>query len=146
MSRDKAKKILTDFDTFLTGESSFLTVFFYVSQNKTQNTESLIKFFQNNNMKVSRTCDAKLADPWRNFVKNANFVAQSRQSISRTDFEAWSPFLISHVIVVAFLYQNHIWNTERCRQKKKNVSHNNSSSSFSKTLPIISHKFKKIDF
>jgi hypothetical protein len=97
-------------------DASFLTVFFYLPQNQRENVENLIQFLQKHHMNFGRIQNETYWGPLHQVVKNANFVAQSYQPLSKVEFEFLSQFFVSKVILVAFFYKNQIWNVSRLQK------------------------------
>jgi hypothetical protein len=101
-------------DSLLNG--SFLTIFFYFPPKRREKLENLIQFFQQHNITVERIQNKKSLGSLSEVVKSANFIAQSCHSLSKSEFEYLSQFLISNVIVVAFFYQQQICSVLRLQK------------------------------
>ena|ERR1700712_3983771 len=110
MSNFSLKKQLNFEQTsdYLNYESSFLKIFFYLTITQREKIEDLFNFLQKYNLKLGFLTKEKRFYLSHYFQGNANFIAQSTQSISQSDFATISYFLSSQVIVISFFYQNQI--------------------------------------
>lgn len=83
-----------------------LTIFFYLTHVKREETESLIQFLQKFHLKFRRIRNEKQVQPSDYLRKNSNFLAQSSKPISFEEFQTISQFLNTQTIVVGFEYGN----------------------------------------
>ena len=85
-----------------------LKIFFYLTHTQGNKIEYLSHFLQKYNLKLGFLTKEKRFYVSRYFQRNANFIAQSTQFVSQSDFAAISGFLSSQVIIVSFFYQDQI--------------------------------------
>jgi hypothetical protein len=91
----------------------FLKVFFYINQIQREKIEALGHFLQQYKIKLNFLTKEKRFFLARYFKVKANFIVQSMQPISQSDFICIINFLSLQVIVVSFSYQNQIWTLSR---------------------------------
>ena len=92
---------------------AFIKIFFYLPQTKREKIEYLSHFLQKYQLKLFFLTKEKRFYLLRYFQANANFMVQSMQPVSQSDFAAICYFLSLHVIVVSFSYRSQIWTISR---------------------------------
>ena len=124
MSKMSHKKQLSWESTLdhLNHEGSFLKIFFYLTQTQRKKIEYLFHFLQKYKLKLGFLTKEKRFHLSHYFQGNANFIAQSIQPISQSDFATISFFLSSQVIIVSFFYQDQIWTVSRFLKWHKTLS------------------------
>ena len=98
---------------FLPEKGSFLNIFLYLAQAQPGKIEYICHFLQKYKIKLGFLTKKKRFSFKNYFHANANFVAQSAQLISESDFATINHFLSSQVIIVSISYQNQIWTVSR---------------------------------
>ena len=89
-------------------ENFYLKIFIYLTRIKRDKIEHLLPFLQKYKLKFGFITKDKRFYFSHYFQGNANFIIQSTQPISPSDFVTISCFLSSEVIIVSFFYQNQI--------------------------------------
>lgn len=94
-------------------KGSFLNIFLYLAQAQPGKIEYICHFLQKYQIKLGFLTKKKRFS-FKNYLHvNGNFVAQSAQLISESDFATINHFLSSQVIIVSISYQNQIWTLSR---------------------------------
>jgi hypothetical protein len=93
--------------------NSCLKFFCYLTQTQRAKIEYLFHFLQKYKLKLEFLTKEKRFHMSHAFQVNANFIVQSTQPISQSDFIAICSFLSLHIIIVSFYYQNQIWTVSR---------------------------------